>query len=505
VPDRFDPFDDIFGPDGDIPGTPRHRPRHRDHFTRHPMRCPSFAVLMAYADEHDLSLTPRRRARIREHVYRCEECFTHVERASEDVLHDVHEILKDAYDFQAASRRREEGFKKALQEQIKLNAQPPGLSHPVRKWLFMIAASLAFVAIGTLMIRETTAVIHAETLIDRAVAYERAHAGEPRYVRQSRGATMPAARGPVTSGVVTSGLGTSGGGESMHPSDRRHPFCVTCYQAWRASLSRKRDTVMLTGDMFVLRTTTPEGSLREMTLMLHRDTYRLVQQMFQFEGMSHIAFEEREDQTAPVDQRGSTARAVVDAGTGTLAPTISSRPPAPAAGDLARPASRVQLSRWLDRTFLPSSSAARSTFLPDIERRTSAVRQHLIALQRLANLSDTARLKDGTDEERAKLNQQVELEYQAMVTHLRALEDSLTLLLGTGNRAAEFRTPVPADWQRRASTALPHATRLQHRLHRIFMFEDLPREETQASRPRSARAAFEALWASIHGNPDRGQ
>jgi hypothetical protein len=32
------------------------------------------------------------------------------------------------------------------------------------------------------------------------------------------------------------------------------------------------------------------------------------------------------------------------------------------------------------------------------------------------------------------------------------------------------------------------------------MHDDLAREETQPSRPRSARAAFEALWAAIHGN-----
>ncbi len=68
----------------------------------------------------------------------------------------------------------------------------------------------------------------------------------------------------------------------------------------------------------------------------------------------------------------------------------------------------------------------------------------------------------------------------------------------------ESRTPLPADWQRRASTALPHATRLEHRLRRIFTHDDLPLEETQPSRPRSARAAFEALWESIHGDPRDG-
>jgi hypothetical protein len=91
-----------------------------------------------------------------------------------------------------------------------------------------------------------------------------------------------------------------------------------------------------------------------------------------------------------------------------------------------------------------------------------------------------------------------------VITHLRALEERLNLLLGTGTRTFELRTPLPADWQRRVSTALPHATRLDHRLRRIYTYDDLPHEETEASRPRSARAAFEALWESIHGNQREG-
>jgi hypothetical protein len=236
------------------------------------------------------------------------------------------------------------------------------------------------------------------------------------------------------------------------------------------------------------------------TLAFDRDSYRLVRQTFLFEGLGRIAVEELERRAAPANQRASAAsRAAVDGGAGTLAPPVSSRPPA--AGDLARGTARTPLSRWLDRTFPPSAAVARSTFLPEVERRSSSVRQHLIVLQRLANVSDSAKLKNGTDADRVKLLQQVELEYQAVITHLRALEERMNLLLGTGTRVIELRTSVPTDWQRRASTALPHATRLEYRLRRIFTHDDLPLEETQPFRPRSARAAFEALWAAIHGKP----
>lgn len=525
MPDRPDLFDDLFGlPDDEFPGMPRHTAA-RHTRPRHPMRCPSLGTLLAYADDNDTSLTPRRRQRIREHVHCCETCFTHAERAYEEVLHGVAQMLKDDYDFsQAVIRRREARFQEALHAQIKRTAPPLGSHYPLARWL-PIAVTLAVIAIGLMLLRPAVVVIHAEELIRRAVAYEREHPGESRRVRQSLGAPAIALE-PAVSGVprivpfsaIRNVVDGAFSAEmrlvnvrereahaelarlfEKHGFDSRKPFCLTCYSVWRASLARKRDTVTLTGDMYLLSTATSEGGLREVTLAFDRDSYRLVRQTYLFEGLGRIAVEELERQSAPANQRVSApSRAVVDGGAGTLASPVSSRPPA--AGDLARGMSRTALSRWLDRTFPPSAAVARSTFLPDVERRSSSVREHLIVLQRLANLSDSAKSKNGTDADRAKLLQQVELEYQAVITHLRALEESLNLLLGTGTRVFELRTPLPPDWQRRASAALPHATRLEYRLWRIFTHDDLPFEETQPSRPRSARAAFEALWATIHGN-----
>jgi hypothetical protein len=529
VADFTDLLDDMFGfPDDDLPGMPRHTP------PRHPMPCPPLGVFLRYADENDMSITPRRRARIFDHIRSCEACQMHLERAVDGVLHDVHEIYKEAYEVnQTALQRRESNFQRELRTQVKVQAPPLGSAYPRKHWykdlkrcVLPIAASLAAVLIGLMLFRPAAVVIHAEELIERAIAFDRAHiAGLRQRIRRdfstgmmALGRTVPGMP-RITSfsdvrdlveGTVSIEMRLVNARDrdrhaeltrllDKHHFDWRRPFCLTCYQTWRASLSQKRDTVALTGDMFVLRTTTSEGHLREVTLTFHRDSYRLVRQTFLFEGLGHIVIEEQErHQSAPANQLASAAalRAVVDPGTATLA---SSRPPA--VGEPARTGSRaLDLSRWLDRNFLPSASAARSAFLPDIERRSSSVRQHLIKLQRLASLSASAKVKNGTDAERAIIRQQAELEYQALLTHLNALEEPLNVLFGQGFRSSEVRTPLPTDWERRASIAMPHATRLEHRLQRIFTRDDLPPEETQPSRPRSARAAFEALWESIHGN-----
>ena len=522
--DHDDLFDGWFGPCDDDGSDLRRYISGR----RHAMRCPPVAILAVYAKENDPSLTPRRRDRVREHVRRCERCAAQVDRLFDGVFHDVFELLQHDYDAnQARVQRRGLGFKQALHEQIKLKAPPLGSRYPVTD-LVPIAAIVAVIAMTLVLLRPAVAVMQAEELIERALAYDRDHAGEPRRVRHTLGApaltlgpTAPTASAKpfseirdVVDGAFVSEMRLVNMRERdahaelarllrQHGFDWRKPFCLTCYQTWRNSLSRKRDSVTLTGDFIQLRTTTSEGSLREVTQYFERDSLRLVRQTLLFEGLGLIALEEveRQSASAPASQRAAASapsRGVVDTGDGTLAPSVSNRQPAGA--DVARAAQRIPLSRWLDRTFPPTAAAARSTFLPDVARLSSSVREHLVVLQRLANVSASEKVKEGTDADRAKMFQQVELEYQAVITHLRALEERLNLLLGTGTRSGESRTSVPADWQRRASTALPHATRLEHRLGRLFTHDDLPREETQASRPRSTRAAFEALWESIHGN-----
>ena len=140
MPDRPDLFDDLFGlPDDEFSGMPRHTAR-ATRAARHPMPCPPLGILLAYANEHDTSLTPRRRLRIREHVHCCETCFTHVERAYEEVLHGVAEMLKESYDFnQAVIRRRDSRFQEALHAQVKLTAPPLGSHYPITRWLSIAA------------------------------------------------------------------------------------------------------------------------------------------------------------------------------------------------------------------------------------------------------------------------------------------------------------------------------------------------------------------------------
>jgi hypothetical protein len=539
VPDRPDLFDDMARlPDDEPPFWPRARAA-----KPHPMPCPPLGILMAYVDETDNSITPRKRARIQEHVRRCDVCHGHVARGFDEVLHGVNEILKDAHDVnQAAIRARQSRFQHALHTQVKVSAPPLGSPRPLERWI-AVAAMLAVIVAGLLLFRPLGAVIHAEELITRAMAYERAHAaGSRQRVRQSLHAGMitlaravpgtPRASRivPFTSfrdvvdGAVAAGTLPANVREreahlalarlfEKHHFEWRKPFCLTCYRAWHASLSRKRDTVTLTGDMLTLRTTTSEGDLREVTLVFRGDSYRIVRQTFLFEGLGRVEFEELERhdaaprQFASNDERASASAAEAAearAATGTdarrLATIVTSRPPA--AGDLERVTPRrLGLSRWLERTFPKSAAAARTAFLPNLERRVSSVRQHLVTLQRLANRSSSATSEASTDADRLKLQQQIELEYQALRVHLQGLEEHLNLLVGTGTRSRESSTPLPDDWRRRASTALPHATRLEYRLQRLFTRDDLPPEEANVARPRSVRATFEALWESIHAEP----
>ena len=558
MPDRPDLFDDMARmPEDDDPRDPRgtrgtsggRGMRHGRVVRPHPMPCPPLGILMAYADEADTSITRRRRERIREHVRRCDICHAHLVRGFDEMVDGVHEILKDAYELnQAALRARESRFRSALHTQIKLTALPLGSRWPTGRWL-AAAASVAAIVTCLLLFRPAVAVIHAEELITRAIEYERTHAvGSRQRIRQSlhSGLFTLARSVPAVTDVsrVTGISGVTGASRilpfssirdvvdgayavetlpsnmrerdahlalarvfAQHHFEWRKPFCLTCFRAWHGSLSRKRDTVTLTGDMVLLRTTTTEGNLREVTLTFHRDSYRIVRQTFTFEGLGRVEFEELERReampsaSAPTDRRASAAESqgAVNADASRRSTIVTSRQPA--AGDIGRAAKRrLGLSRWLERTFPKSASDARMEFLPNLEQRAASVLQHLIVLQRLENLDSSAKMKNATEVERLELRQRIELEYQTMRTHLHALEEHLDLLVGTGTRVMESRTPLPDDWQRRATEALPHATRLEYRLQRLFTRDDLPPEETRVDRPQSVRATFEALWESIHGD-----
>lgn len=336
MPDRPDPFDDLFGfpeEDSDMRRTGgRHASR------RHPMPCPPLVVLLAYADESGTSITPRRRQRIREHVYCCERCFAHVDMAFREELQGVGELLRDEYGLnQARSRRQDARFQEALHEQIKQIAPPLRSHHRLTQWL-SIAATIAVMVAGLTWLRPATAVIHAEELLNRAIAYQREQVAESRQVRRVRQSLaapaivlrlrQSASDAPratpfseirdVVDGAFSTEMRLVNVREreahaelarlfETNRFDWRRPFCLTCYRAWRASLSRKRDTVSVTGDMFLLRTTTSEGHLREVTLTISRDSYRIVRQTFLFEGLGRMAFEEVERRSGLADSGAAAA------------------------------------------------------------------------------------------------------------------------------------------------------------------------------------------------------
>jgi hypothetical protein len=103
----------------------------------------------------------------------------------------------------------------------------------------------------------------------------------------------------------------------LQPVDWQRPLSVESLRAWRRALTNKHDEIRNEGEsLLVLRTTTTEGVLREASLFVQRDTYRVIRQMLVFEGIGRVEIAELAQwvhNSAPA--AGSGARS--DAGGGT--------------------------------------------------------------------------------------------------------------------------------------------------------------------------------------------
>jgi hypothetical protein len=414
------------------------------------MACPPLGVLIVYADTSDLSITERRRARIREHVRCCDVCQRHLEKLDEEMLQDVADILLDSFKFnEEVLRARDQRWERGLKEQCLQMGEKPRAYRTMPSRLVVFGEATTDSTIGS---------------------------------------------GPGAASAVTSGSASGSTSESSSRSPQTER--LDCHERYPRPLRRwlavAATITVIGGGLFV----------RPSSVILHAEELilRAIEAIRQTITGAAPRSSVEASAIAPAAQATAadsvTASAGVTSGAGTFASSANSRPPAISSFEPPTAPPGPRLSRWLARNFAGSTSAARRSFLPTIERRASLVRQHLIFLQRLARHQANAKptKDDGVDARR-----RIEAEYQSLNTHLRVLEQHLNVLVGTGTRSAELRAPPPDDWERRASEALPHATRLEQRLKRLFARDDLPPEEARGATPGSVRDAFELLWESIHG------
>jgi hypothetical protein len=73
--------------------------------------------------------------------------------------------------------------------------------------------------------------------------------------------------------------------------DWHRPLSVASVRAWRSRLRDKHDTVNFDGTNWIL-TTVSRGALRTVQVTARWDTYRIVRQLFEFEGIGQIEITE---------------------------------------------------------------------------------------------------------------------------------------------------------------------------------------------------------------------
>jgi hypothetical protein len=238
-----------------------------------------------------------------------------------------------------------------FRQTLDVNAQMPPhlLTRVVRlpgvRWLSAAAVGPLLLS-GLMFFNASTVVVQADALLERVVL--ESHAQPAGLTQQVQVTVTPAAGQPVTwsrrRGTkrpdppalavgsftvvrnVVDGIAVPDGSPAyaaavepppalkrlldLQPVDWQRPLCVEGLRQWRRALTTKRDEILTEDDhLLVLRTTTTEGLLREVSLVVRRDTYRVIRQLLVFEGIGRVEIEELTQwvrQTAPAP--GSIAR-----------------------------------------------------------------------------------------------------------------------------------------------------------------------------------------------------
>jgi anti-sigma factor RsiW len=246
----------------------------------------------------DGELPPKQAAAVRSHLEACWNCRTQLEEFQKGISDYVryHEALKAEVPLPprpwADLRRRMEEQDRALATTAVRRLR---LARLVQSWLpaaaAVVLACLALYRFGT------TPKASAAVLLQKAVAAERSIAGE-RHIRvrtRARAFTRSAVyvRNPAASSDSLAVLFAS----ANYSWDQ--PLSARAYASWRDQLSNKSDEVETVRGGYLIRTTTPAGSLAEATITLRAQDFAPVSGTFQFRGSEWVEITEA---TAPAPQ-----------------------------------------------------------------------------------------------------------------------------------------------------------------------------------------------------------
>jgi hypothetical protein len=267
-------------------------------------RCPALEDLL---QAEDSALSPEAQARVLTHLRHCVSCRTRVfaKAATRDASVPKH--LARLYS-EEAQRGRRARFTEQLHERKQARIHRAA-GWALRRWLPM-AAITPVVILGFLLSQTHEVVVQADELLQRAATIEQTRAVSSG--QRVRMRWMPPNATPIPAlgfasftatqelrdGIAVAGpfaAPPSGTPASLARMLAQHqftwgqPFSVARFKAWRGTLVHRRDQVMAltapTGvPALVLKTaTTDDGELREVELMVERDSYRVIRETFVFE------------------------------------------------------------------------------------------------------------------------------------------------------------------------------------------------------------------------------
>lgn len=195
-------------------------------------------------------------------------------------------------------------------EPLQMRARP---SATARKSPWWWAAAAASVAIGALVIRLTTSeTVSAAELLEKASAREVREAPAKRVrIRTARGQFIRGQRDPGDARLAAMFQNAN--------FDWNDPLRASAFAAWRQGLSEKSDEVRILenpsqkiGRFFRIRTTTPTGDLREVSITLRAGDLRAIEERFEFRNSEWVEISEAPAEVDP-------------------APSLAGRPDAPPA------------------------------------------------------------------------------------------------------------------------------------------------------------------------------
>jgi hypothetical protein len=334
--------------------------------------------------------------------------------------------------------------------------------------------------------------------------------------------------------------------------DPQQPLSVAHFVMVRSALRHRQDNVTrFTGangtPMLALRTTTDVGDLREAELIVEQNTFHVVSESFVFVGLGRIEIDELAQWihhpepllaattttivAAAAPDRETLDRAELDARLllgqsgadlpGTVHVAIT-RELLQIEGDLTDASTRrtmstrfggvpyvrmnlhvrdadpsvapnaaSALSRWTERKF-PEN--ARTSFLPELLRRSVTVRQRLDVVAELARRYREPEIRQLSATSRTSLQQLLMLHHRALGSEVEALGSYIAVLTRRPQKHVSVEgVQVPSDWRPRSAAARANAIALDRRIQNLLLYDDLP-----ATEQAEIDAAMASLWETLY-------